>query len=188
MKLLNVILLLIIIGLTIGLIRERARYDDLLTTSQQAEVQALSECRESVAELRFQCQANETGFEESDPVQKITDLQAMLQNRRLQARENTVDELTEALKSDNNIKPEILSALKAFDERRRALIGRSRERGTYLTPDFHRALNELRQDTGRKLEQQLNDEQWRRLVADGYLQRLGLTPVELTDRGELPAR
>ena len=188
MKKIIALLLLIILGLVLGLARERVRYEQRLKTLEQSEVQALSECRKTVAELKFQCQANETGFEESDPVKKLTELQAMLQDRRLQAREKTVDELIDTLELDITHKPVIISTLDEFDRRRRALIGQSRQDSTYLTPDFYEDLNKLREDTGRELKQKLTDEQWSTLVADDFLRRLGLSRVDPSETKELPVR
>jgi len=188
MKKIIFLLLLIIIGLAIVLMRERARSDELIAAAERSELQALSACRKSVAELRFQCQANETGVEEVDPAQKISELQTMLQERRLKAREDAVDELIETLGLSSNLKPEITSILNEFDDKRRALIGQSREDGAYLTPGFYENLNILRVDTARKLEQKMSGEQWQKLVGNDFLPRLGLSPVEPTERTTFPVR
>jgi hypothetical protein len=188
MKKIIVLLLVIILGLVLGLSRERARYEEQLKALAQSDVQALTECRKSVAELKFQCQVNETGFEETDPVKKLTELQARLQTRRLQTREKTIDEMIEALELNIAEKPGIISALEEFDRRRRALIGRSREDRTYLTPGFYENLNQLREETARELKEKLTEDQWNAFVADDFLQRLGLSPEEPSQTRELPSR
>jgi hypothetical protein len=188
MKKIILLLLVIILGLVLGLLRERARYEEQLEALAQSDVQALTECRERVAELKFQCQANETGFEETDPVKKLTELQAMLQARRLETREKNIDQMIEALELDVAEKPSIISVLEEFDHQRRVLIGRSREDRTYLTPVFYDNLNRLKEDTARELKQKLTEEQWDAFVAGDFLKRLGLSREEPSQTRELPSR